>query len=545
MIIYQKSDELIFKNNNIIDYDINFITQFFIHSDNKRNNEIKLCLKNNVNNNKINNIYLLNEKIYTDNELGITNNKIIQMNINKRLEYSDIFSFVHNNKLKGYIIFANSDIYLDENINILKYTYLNEEKSMMALLRYEKDNKIFGPRYDSNDTWIFHSNFNIDSKYHKPFNYQFGKPGCDNKFNYLCKVLGYKIINCPNKIKTYHVHETEIRNYTDNDKINGPYLMIEPLGFSSLQSNNQNYNEIIVQTNYFTKYNFNNNLSDYIKTKIKNNQHFIIPRIAGIENNFASIGYLIKQNIYTQNIINYINMTIPAMKNNAGILLSSIDSIILYSDLYLDAFNNCELFANWEPYGDYIKHVSDSHEFIMNTFNNKNNIWVGVYNIFHYIHDNPWTLSLENKRILLISSFEDSMKEKIAIRDKIYGIDLFPNCTFIFLKPPITNGTNDSREFNVELDNFINKIKYIINEFDIALVSCDGYGNLVCNEIYKLNKSAIYVGGVLQMYFGIYDERWIVDRKDILDFYMNEFWSRPKDNEKPDNCKNIENSCYW
>ena len=38
-------------------------------------------------------------------------------------------------------------------------------------------------------------------------------------------------------------------------------------------------------------------------------------------------------------------------------------------------------------------------------------------------------------------------------------------------------------------------------EFDIALVACEGYGMPICNFIKgKLNKSAIYVGGGLQLF---------------------------------------------
>ena len=60
------------------------INQFFIPNNNIRYNEIKFCLKKNVDNNKISEIHLLVEKIYTDQELGITSNKIKQILINKR-----------------------------------------------------------------------------------------------------------------------------------------------------------------------------------------------------------------------------------------------------------------------------------------------------------------------------------------------------------------------------------------------------------------------------------------------------------------------------
>ena len=47
------------------------------------------------------------------------------------------------------------------------------------------------------------------------------------------------------------------------------------------------------------------------------------------------------------------------------------------------------------------------------------------------------------------------------------------------------------------------------------------------------------------MYFGIYGERWMRERPDILRVYMNEHWSRPKESEKPTNHKTVENNCYW
>ena len=58
-----------------------------------------------------------------------------------------------------------------------------------------------------------------------------------------------------------------------------------------------------------------------------------------------------------------------------------------------------------------------------------------------------------------------------------------------------------------------------------------------------MNKSSIYVGGVLQMYFGIYGERWLKERKDIMKLYMNEHWIRPT--VQANGFEKIENGCYW
>jgi hypothetical protein len=59
----------------------------------------------------------------------------------------------------------------------------------LSLLRYEEDNdlskaKLFGPRPDSQDTWVVYSNsvksrtWNFDD-----LNFEFGKSGCDNAIN--------------------------------------------------------------------------------------------------------------------------------------------------------------------------------------------------------------------------------------------------------------------------------------------------------------------------------------------------------------------------
>ena len=234
------------------------------------------------------------------------------------------------------------------------------------------------------------------------------------------------------------------------------------------------------------------------------------------------------------------------MKNNAGVKLSQESSILYYSNLYLSAFDKCEIFAGWEPYGEYIKHIVESHSYMQNTYKNKPMIWSYCLDVFHYIYNNPWTHALKNKKILLISPFTKTLEEQIPIRHLLYdNVDLFPNCEFILLKPPQTQADQQSREFGIEFEDFKNNVDEIIDKFDIALVSCGGYANPICSHIFSKGKSAIYVGGVLQMYFGILGNRWLKERPDVVYLYYNEHWKRPKNNEKPLNHKKIENGCYW
>jgi hypothetical protein len=179
----------------------------------------------------------------------------------------------------------------------------------------------------------------------------------------------------------------------------------------------------------------------------------------------------------------------------------------------------------------------------MNNKLNKPIIWASVLDIYHYIYETPWTHALKGKRILIISPFEKSIKEKIPIREKIYGIDLFPDCEIITICPPQTQGNEPSEDFIIELKRFTDRLDLL--EYDGALVSCGGYGNLVCNHIYNTGKSSIYVGGVLQMYFGILGNRWLQERPDVIRLFLNSYWSKPKQEEIPNGSKNIENGCYW
>ena len=545
---------------NIQDNEIHVFTQFFVHRKDTRNEELRYCLKENQANPFVYKIHLLNERLYTLKEMGLsTNDKIHQENIGKRLSFQSVFQYIRENKIKGYCVMMNSDIFLDESIKYIITSTLHEKKQMMALLRYEFDIKknkehatIFGPRGDSQDTWIFHTSQNIKMSQEKAFTFDFGRPGCDNKIVYILSILGYQVINDPRIIKTYHFHRSIMRDYFAKDALPQPWAISIPAGVNVLSippSLGINITDVCKSSHGFKNIMFEDHtiLYDYISKKLQKNEPFIIPRIAGIENNFAVFAH-IKRQTNTTEVDQYFQQVAPAMKNNAGIYLPNMNSIMRYSELYLKAFENCEMMGAWEPQGTYIQHIAQSHDFMRNSFPNKQMFWVFALDIFHYIYDpKAWTKSLKGKRILIISAFVDSIREKIPLRNKLYdGVDLFPDCTFIFIKPPMTQAGEHSREFEIELNEFTKKLDAIRDDYDIALASCGGYGNLVCNYIYeKHKKSAIYVGGVLQMYFGILGGRWLKERADVVRLFLNEHWSRPKMSERPINCDQVEGACYW
>lgn len=242
-LYYTKNkDKLNIKNHN--NDDIYLIFQFFIHQDKKRYSEIKYCLKKNIELGIFKKIILLNEKIYTKEELGLNEEEIkyiTQINIIERLKYNHIFKKVRELNLNGYIVFCNSDIFFDKTILNIRKSILSKEKSVYTLLRFEYKNekklgycKLFNhpktgmPRNDSQDTWIYHTTqFQYNKLMMKELDFQLGMPGCDNKITFILTKYGYTCYNEPWNIKTYHYHMTNIRNYKPQQRINPPYLIID------------------------------------------------------------------------------------------------------------------------------------------------------------------------------------------------------------------------------------------------------------------------------------------------------------------------------
>jgi hypothetical protein len=540
--------------------EVHLFTQFFIPSNKERHAELKQCLKLNSMNSNVHTIHLLVERKYSVNELGTPSHKVIQTVIGKRLTFQDVFVYIRARQIRGYLVLLNSDIcFADSALPNMRRSELHVKKQSIALLRYEynpeypESSLMFGPRFDSQDTWIFHSNHVVSPSAEHIFNFEFGRPGCDNKIIYLLSILGYEVINDPRCIQTYHIHTSKQRSYSMKDSLKLPCGVIVPYGVDPFQINSNlgiHMRDVHRSTKGFRELMFTDNqaLFDYIQERFKRNAHFILPRISGIENNVAVFARVIRDKLHSdlEPLRKYIQKTLNAMKNNAGILLESDAETSHYSDAYLSAIEHCEMMAGWDVQGNYIGHIAQSHAYLRNVYPTKKMFWALSLDIFHYIYNNPWTHALRGKRILIISPFEESILEKLPVRSKLYhGIDLFPDCEFITMKPPQTQAGEPSRGFTVEFQEFKENVDRLIDSFDIALVSCGGYANPICSFIYEKGKSAIYVGGVLQMYFGILGERWVQERNDAVRLFHNKYWSRPKENERPRDCKKIEGGCYW
>ena len=229
---------------------VHLISQFYIDSCGNRNIELQECLKRNTDNPFITSIHLLNERIYTEKELGVKSSKIKQVSLRKRSTFRDFNDY--SKILKGYIVWSNADIYFDKTLENLFYSQLHENKTYLCQLRFENEETLF---YDNNvlliekelqksrqwktenippwlfgttfssDVWIRHSNFLLDSK---DLDFYLGVNGCDNRFHYEARKGGFNIISQPYFVRAHHNHKTQKRNYKLTEHLSGNYLLMIP-----------------------------------------------------------------------------------------------------------------------------------------------------------------------------------------------------------------------------------------------------------------------------------------------------------------------------
>jgi hypothetical protein len=78
---------------------------------------------------------------------------------------------------------------------------------------------------------------------------------------------------------------------------------------------------------------------------------------------------------------------------------------------------------------------------------------------------------------------------------------------------------------------------------DVVILGCGAYGFPLGAMLKDAGKQVIHLGGSTQILFGIKGLRW--DNHPRISKFYNEYWTRPSQEEKPTNYKNVESGCYW
>ena len=101
--------------------------------------------------------------------------------------------------------------------------------------------------------------------------------------------------------------------------------------------------------------------------------------------------------------------------------------------------------------------------------------------------------------------------------------------------------SNDDQSWKVHIEKMKVELAQLAEDspYDVVFAGCGGFGMILSNYLHKeLKKSVVYVGGALQLYFGVKGNRW----KDVE--YTDD-WVYPKDDDVPLEPEICESACYW
>lgn len=160
----------------------------------------------------------------------------------------------------------------------------------------------------------------------------------------------------------------------------------------------------------------------------------------------------------------------------------------------------------------------------------------------YYEEEIPWSRILKGKKVLVIHPFADTITAQYAKRERLWeNNDILPEFTLITLKAVQTQ----CGEIDFRFPTWFDALNYMEKkiDFDVALIGCGAYGLPLAAAVKEMGKQAIHLGGATQILFGIIGKRW--EQSPFFKAFMNEYWVRPSEEEKPKHADRVEGGCYW
>jgi hypothetical protein len=208
---------------------INLYINYYISENKERQSEYDYCLDKNINNTLIDNVFIFISKEDMNN-FYFQNDKLKLLEMDRPTYSKVIETISKKTSIDDVNIILNSDCYIDHDTSEL-VNHINFDE-MWCLTKYDVIDSNFNLKfYDekcSQDAWIFKG----IPKNIKNIDFNFGTPGCDNRFAYESKSSGYILKNPSISLKIIHYHLSQIRTCSydnwESFRIRGLYEFIEP-----------------------------------------------------------------------------------------------------------------------------------------------------------------------------------------------------------------------------------------------------------------------------------------------------------------------------
>lgn len=294
----------------------------------------------------------------------------------------------------------------------------------------------------------------------------------------------------------------------------------------------------------------------------KGTKPIFIGRLSGNETRLAG---LIKSNKPIDNALLY------RLQTGAGLKLTSLQDAIDYVRVYTEAVQNTTALGIWD--GGMFKQAEDFYGFL-NTHYNRQAFMAHSLEPFYYMKDSSYKFDeiLKGKKIAIISSHSASIEKQIREGnvEKVFDKVIIPLTAeseagkdYVIIRPPVQLGeASDGRSWKSHFEEFKIAVRTELVEeleettemgeavwkqhkkFDIVFASCGGFGMPICNFIYnELGISVVYVGGPLQLFFGVKGKRW--ETNEQIKKHFRDGWTSVLSEDIPVGIHHTEDGCYW
>jgi len=237
----------------------------------------------------------------------------------------------------------------------------------------------------------------------------------------------------------------------------------------------------------------------------------------------------------------YPENTINRMYYNAGFFSPTIEQLDKFGEEMMKAMPLLDVLGSW----------CKEEGYFLNKLSNATFIDLELLNPLWGSDAIPWTLALEEKKVLVVHPFTETIQAQYARKEHIHKDQrILPEFSLKTVKAVQSITGQRPNYFSTWFD----ALKYMEDEidktdYDISIIGCGAYGFLLAAHCKRMGKKAIHMGGATQLLFGIKGKRWEdstygFNGTNYLSF-MTSNWVRPSDKETPYESSGIEEGCYW
>lgn len=203
-----------------------------------------------------------------------------------------------------------------------------------------------------------------------------------------------------------------------------------------------------------------------------------------------------------------------------------------YSELHLELMPEIDILGSW---------LSEERFFLDRL---PQATLVPLIDLEPYFHDQPWTIALQGRKVLVIHPFERTIRSQYRRRTELFkDPTVLPEFELQTLRA-VQSAVYADHDF----ENWFQALSYMEDQidridFDIAIIGAGAYGMPLAAHVKSIGRKAVHLGGATQILFGIRGKRWD-DRPEFRAMY-NDAWARPSEDEVPTQHRVLEGGAYW